>query len=112
MHKVTTKIQKQIDLGNIVDEKTKGNYESLSKFVWARNAIKKSIMTIPYNASARSMQNDILNQLTFQYEEGKIEWFTDGVNANRVNTHDVSLLRKIISTIIFDDCEKIKKLTK
>lgn len=40
MHKVTTKIQKQIDLGNIVDEKTKGNYESLSKFVWARNAIK------------------------------------------------------------------------
>lgn len=56
LYKVTTKIQEQIDLGNIVDEKTKGNYERLSKFVWARNAIKKSIMTIPYNASARSMQ--------------------------------------------------------
>lgn len=50
--------------------------------------------------------------MTFQYEEGKIEWFTDGVNTNRVNTYDVSLLRSIISTIIFDDCEKINKLTK
>lgn len=113
LYKVTTKLQKQIDKGIIVDEKTKGNYESLSKFLWSRNMIKKAIMTIPYNASSRSMRTYLKEQLTFHSEEGKLEWFTDGTNnTNKVNNHDISLLISIISTIIFDDCQKIKKLTK
>lgn len=55
LHKLISVFEYKINLNEIIDSITKGSYERLHKFIWNRSHIKKSIMTIPYNSTNRSM---------------------------------------------------------
>jgi hypothetical protein len=47
----------------VVDPSTKGSYKRLLDFVWDRTHFKKAIMTIPYNASHRSIKKYVTESL-------------------------------------------------
>jgi hypothetical protein len=47
----------------VEDPSTKGSYKRLLDFVWERTHFKKAIMTIPYNASERSIKKYVTENL-------------------------------------------------
>jgi DNA-directed RNA polymerase len=48
-----------------LDPKLRANYERLHRFVWSRSDIKKAIMTIPYNATKRTISDYIKDSLEY-----------------------------------------------
>ncbi len=112
LHKLLQKFKSKLDEGIEIDEVNGGSYKNLNEFVWDRKYIKKTIMTIPYNASIRSMQRYFLGELHLKYEKDGVQWFSDRASSQEViNNRDASLLVKSIVDIIMNDYEKIKKLT-
>ena len=57
LHRLLSYFNYKISRGEISDNKNKGSYERLNNFIWSRTNVKKSIMTMPYNSSARAMKN-------------------------------------------------------
>lgn len=63
-------------------------------------------MTIPYNASHRSMKKyltEILHKVRYD-EDNKVYWYSDGTKNNlTINDNDCRLLINCITGIIFND---------
>jgi hypothetical protein len=100
----------------VEDPSTKGSYKRLLDFVWDwdRTHFKKAIMTIPYNASHRSMKKYVTESLIkFGYDEDiSVYWYTDNNKNNDMLINDCKLLINCITNVIFYGYEKIKKLSK
>jgi DNA-directed RNA polymerase len=97
------------------DPKDKASYERLLSFTWDRAFVKKAIMTIPYNASARSMGKYIKDSLVCVYKDNEdVYWwsYSEKNKKNKVNYDDINLLVTTLKSVINNDFEKIKKLTK
>lgn len=60
LHKLINTFKNKIKKGEIIDETTKGSFKRLYDFVWDRRFVKKAIMTLPYNASHRSMNKYLI----------------------------------------------------
>lgn len=60
----------KISNGIIIDEKTGGNYQRIIEFGLNRTHVKKSLITIPYNASKRSISYYLKGSLVYKgYDE-------------------------------------------
>lgn len=116
-----------------LNPKLRESYERLHEFVWSRSDIKKAIMTIPYNASRRSISKYIKDSLEFlsynseQLDEPKyvinklkkkvkitnkiIKWYGKEQEKNKVNSEDIDILVSIIYDIIKLEFTKISRLT-
>ncbi len=70
-------------------------------------------MTIPYNATQRSMKKYFVDSLKLKsYDEvNKMNIYTDGKD-NTINDKDATLLIDCVKDVIFNDFNKIKKLIK
>ena len=72
-------------------------------------------MTIPYNASARSMTSYIKDSLVeLECKKDNCVWYSDSEKSNKpyINHLDIKLLVSIIRGIILNDFVRIKKLIK
>ena len=68
LHKITNSFKMKVLQGEKSDSKS-GSYERLSKFVWHRGHVKKSIMTIPYNSTKLSMKSSLEDNLEKVYNK-------------------------------------------
>ena len=107
----------KVNEGILEDSKSKGSFSRLLNFVWTRAYIKKTIMTIPYNSSNRSMQNYLADSLVIleDYDtDDKISWYSDSEKNRKtvINDKDIILLINSLRFIIEQDFERIKKLIK
>lgn len=124
LHKLTTYFKCKVDSGILYDdkakvknksEKEKGSFERLQKFIWNRAQVKKSIMTIPYNSSSKSMKNYLASSLYLtNCNKDDTLWYspTEKDTKNFINLKDLYLLISCLKYIIDNDFEKIKKLRK
>ena len=117
LHKITNLFQSKVDSGEFDDKETGGSYLRLSEFVWSRSDVKKAIMTIPYNATRRSMNKYLTEALLFdKYDStSNTVWYSSGTNGDKqllISSKDTNLLINCLINVIFNDFEKIKKLTK
>lgn len=107
LHKLVQKFTKKIESGEIIDENIRMSYKRLSEFVWDRKYIKKTLMTIPYNASIQSMKSYLLGELVYKEVKDQVSWYSDAVNSNiTINHEDVNILVSDIVDIIYGDSEK------
>lgn len=130
-------IFKENSKNEMLSDTDKASYSRLNAFPWDRKNIKQAIMTIPYNASLRSIVKylkDTLKICEFNEEEYEIykenaklrkdkrikeikpiiRWFglSDQVIPKRmINDRDIYLLGKAINDIINKDFPKITKLS-
>ncbi len=115
LHKLINLFETKLSEGEIYDVKTNGSYDRLSKFIWDRSYIKKTIMTIPYNSSPRSMKY-YLAECLVRLDKGKQDetWYSDSIKNTKIviNESDLWLLIKSLKFIMENDFEKIKKLIK
>lgn len=79
--------------------------------------MKKSIITITYNATPNSIKDYILNSLYKVNEENlgtADNWYSSFPNKSKpwVNVKDILILVSNIKIVINKDFDKIKKLTK
>lgn len=106
-----------------IDKKTNASYERLNNFIWDRAIVKKAIMTIPYNSSARSMKKYITDSLfkvdyeeeeEDEYEENKSYWYSSSEKLSKpfINDKDIWLLISTLKCIIEKDFVKIRNLIK
>ena len=109
-----TLFKNKLDKGEIIDHKSNGSYERLSNFIWNRTHIKKSIMTIPYNSTHRSMKRYLADTLTIldRKDDNTTLYSTCENNSKIINDKYLSLLISSLQYIISNDFEKIKKLIK
>jgi len=119
LHKIKKEFENKITSNQLTDESTGGSYERLNKFVWDRSYVKKAVMTIPYNASRRSMKKYITDSLIVkeglkENDKDNTIWYTDSERNKNIliNDKDISLLINSIMWIIQNDFSKIKKLIK
>lgn len=118
LHRLKVLFEAKLDKGQVNDEKEKGgSYERLNCFLWDRQNLKKSIMTIPYNSSTNSMKKYIAESLSFVEYDGTYSWYTasndtEADNKLTINNKDIFLLIRSLQNIITNDFEKIKKLGK
>lgn len=114
-------VHKLVNLFNNMVEKSNtdvnnGSYERLKSFYLERSNIKKAIMTIPYNASSRSMRKYIKDNLHLveQKNVDNLSWYSKSDKQTKpwINNKDVLVLISSIQAIIHNDFEKIKKLMK
>lgn len=118
LHRLKALFEAKLDKGQVNDEKEKGgSYERLNCFLWDRQNLKKSIMTIPYNSSRNSMKKYIAESLSFVEYDGTYSWYTasndtEADNKLTINNKDIFLLIRSLQNIITNDFEKIKKLGK
>ncbi len=73
-------------------------------------------MTIAYNVTARKIQHYIVEQLKFVEDDkvNKLCWYyqqTHEKSETLINYNDIRLLVSCLRDIVFNDFEKIKKLT-
>lgn len=99
-----------------ITENNGGSYVRLKAFYLDRQCIKKAIMTIPYNASMRSMRSYIIGNLHLIEKDGNdsLSWYSKSEKHTKplINNKDVSLLVGSIQHIVHHDFLKIKKLMK
>ena len=70
-------------------------------------------MTIPYNASTKSMLKYIIDHLSvLDGYSTKKAWYTDDKGGEKINHDDISLLVRSINHLISHDFVRIRKLTK
>lgn len=115
LHRLTTYIRDKLSRGEISDKKKKGSYERLNNFIWSRSHVKKSIMTLPYNSSARSMKKYLAASLVrTDLRENDTFWYSASESQTKpiISDHDLYLLISSLRYIIDNDFEKIRKLTK
>ena len=97
------------------EDKSKGSYKRLSKFIWDRSYVNKAIMTIPYNSSAKSMKKYVTESLVrVDREDSDCTLYSDSEKNVKtlINDKDVSLLISSLKYIIETDFEKIRNLVK
>ena len=115
LHRIINIFESNVNRGVLEDEKTKGSYYRLNKFIWDRSHLKKAILTIPYNVTPKSMKKYLTDGLKLlDYDkDNSCHWYTDNVNHNnQINDHDALLLITVLRNMVFNDFEKIKKLSK
>lgn len=93
----------------------RGSYKRLYDFIWNRAHVKKSIMTIPYNSSHKSMKKYLAESLVRADSNINDQtWYcvSEKDDKNLINDKDLRLLISSLQFIIKNDFEKIKKLSK
>lgn len=94
---------------NEKDSKFK-SYERLSKININRKIIKKSIMTIPYNASSIRLTAYIKEVFDYTYDENNIQWFYINDIDQKILFSDIVNLVKIIKFVLDQEFPRIVKL--
>lgn len=100
------------------NDKLRDTYHRLNNFIWNRTNVKKAIMTIPYNATMRTMTVAISKSLgepvKIENENTKeeIRWYGDLDTNILVNDYDICILVTLIYKIIYENHDRIKKLVK
>jgi len=113
LHILLQKFKVNLDKGIEIDNESKGSYKRLNEFIWDRKHIKKIIMTIPYNASNRSMKKYFLDELTIKERKDDTTWYSDIKDSEHcINSNDATLLIKSIEDTLVNDYAKINKLRK
>lgn len=117
LHMLVSLFKSKIDCGVTEDIDTLGSYSRLLDFLLIRSYIKKAIMTIPYNATLKSMIKYIKEHLELVGcdELTKVCWYcvpNDSRKKVTINDNDIVLMAKCINNIIFGDFEKIRRLAK
>lgn len=113
IHRLDNKFNNEIEKGNKIENE--GSYVRLVDFIFTRSNVKKAIMTIPYNATPRSMRKYLVSEMEFVRNADKLSWYSqkdDQKQINLINNKDITLLMDVIQHIINNDFEKIKKLIK
>lgn len=110
LHKLTNLFDKKVAEGELVDSKAKtkskaGSYERLSNLLWGRSHVKKSIMTIPYNSSPKSMKKYLAECLVrAECNDDETYWYTVSDKPGKmINDHDLFLLIKCLKYTISND---------
>jgi len=114
LHKLYKLLADNVNNG-IQDDSKGGSYSRLYDFIWNRKVIKKAIMTIPYNASARARKRYLIDSLTMvNRDDENMKWYSDSESnsKNAINTDDIYLLLRCVSYIVENDFPKIHKLCK
>ena len=120
LHRLISYFKSKVDRGIFLDYKTtknkedkdKGSFMRLYSFVWNRVHVKKSIMTIPYNSSHRSMMKYLSESLVrSDCDKDGYNWYctNEKDNKNLINQQDLYLLISSLQYIIKNDFQKIKK---
>lgn len=101
--------REKIDSGVTEDPKG-GSYERLKNLIWDSSHLKKSIMTIPYNASHRKKRDALRDKLVISErtrdkdEDKDITLYKDEVgNKTEMNNKDITLLITCLDRIIKND---------
>ena len=104
-----------IKLGNLENDNG-GSYERLRNFVLERSIIKKVIMTIPYNVYHQSMRKYVKDNIHLVDIEknDNLSWYSKSERQTKpwINNKYILLLVNLITSIIQNDFEKLKKLLK
>ena len=115
LHKLLRYFSDKISKGETSDNNNKGSYERLHNFIWNKTNVKKSIMTMPYNSSARSMKKYLAESLVkIDCKQDDTSWYsvTEARTKTVINDYDLYLLISSLRYIIDNDFGKIRKLTK
>lgn len=115
LHKLLVRIDLKIRNKQFKDDNERKIYIRLHKFNWERSDVKKAIMTLPYNASKRSMKSHIIASLEeLEYKDAQdpeIIWYGKSEKSDlMINDKDLQTIINIIYDIIMNDHDKIKKL--
>ncbi len=113
LQKIYKLLAENVDSG-VQDDKG-GSYSRLYDFIWNRKVLKKAIMTIPYNSSAQSRKKYLVDSLAMIYkDDNDMCWYSDSESnsKNAINTDDLYLLLRCVSSIVENDFPKIQKLCK
>lgn len=113
MHRLIQYFESKIAQGIDIEPKSKGSYVRLNGFIWDISHVKKTIITIPYNSSQRSMYEYLSENLNrLECKDDKYSWFSDTKNSKlKVNDKDLRLIIKSLKSIIGTDYQKTKNLT-
>ena len=99
LHKLMTLFKNKMDKGEIIENKSNGSYERLSNFISSRTHIKKSIMTIPYNSTHRSMKRYLADTLIIlDRKDDNTTWYSTSENNSKM-INDRSLFIDFLSSI-------------
>jgi hypothetical protein len=108
---------KTLLLSSDISEEDKNSYKRIKNFCIERSLIKKMIMTIPYNATSRTMVENITSLLIKKKEKnGDVEtlWYTHPEETNKPSNKlcykDLFLLVKNMKEILDSKAPKITKL--
>ncbi len=108
LQKIYKLLAKNVDSG--VQNNKGGSYSRLYYFIWNRKVIKKAIITISYNSSAQSRKKYLVNSLAMIYkDDNDMCWYSDSESnsKNAINTDDLYLLLRCVSSIVENDFSKI-----
>jgi DNA-directed RNA polymerase len=95
---------------NLSSSELRESYTKLMNINIHRRLIKKSIMTIPYNASAYSIVNYFKAEFNMKKEDGKIVYYYKDDPNIIFYEIDFQSLSKALSVVIFKDYPKLAEL--
>lgn len=114
LHKLLATIDTKLRINVFDNKELRNSLSRLNNFIWNRNQVKKAIMTVPYNASHRSIKKHIISTLpVVDSTDNKLTWYGDSNCMNSIiNDKDIDVMVNIIFDILLKEHINIEKLVK